>query len=153
MSEPSASTLSNSFLAVRLIALREWPVMAMQGSGPFLVTQWALDPDDPGLDPDDFLLTRSGAWLRFESFLDLDWDLAREEACFDSAAEVMVLLERLPSKAGVERIPASSDQGRRTANRACREVLPAAVYRAVRGEGQPPPDAIRPNPPPNSYLG
>lgn len=147
MSEPSALKLSNSFLAVRLIALHEWPAMAMQGSGPFLVAQRALDPEDPSLDADDFLLTRGGTWLRFEMFLGLDWGLAREEACFDSAAEVMNLLEQLPPKAQVESRPARADGGEQPAGPLCRDVLSAAVHRAVRGKSDLPPYGARPHPP------
>ena len=135
MSDDPGRPLSNSFLAVRLIALHERREEEDKGYGPFLVAQRGIDPQDPEVEPDDFLLTRGGAWLRLQAFLEMGWEEGREAACFPNAAAVMMLLEQLPPRPQVER-PAAESRG----TPACGEVLPAAVLRAIRGGAGPHPD-------------
>lgn len=131
MSEP-AHNLSNSFLAVRLLALREFPLAADQGAGPFLVAQHAVAPDDPEFEARDFLLTRQGTWLLVDDFFRLPWDRRSECALFPSAADVMVLLEQLPPRPAVERLESEAeDRGDEPAHG---DVFDAAILRALRGE-------------------
>lgn len=97
--------LSNSFRAVRLVALREMPRDADLGAGPFLVVQRGIDPTALEVEPRDFVLTRHGAWVPADQLLPLDWDTAERHVLFPVAAEVMELLARLPSSPVVDRAP------------------------------------------------
>lgn len=135
MSELSHN-LSNSFLAVRLLALREFPRESGQGSGPFLVVQHALDPDDPEMEPAHFLLTRQGSWVRVEAYLRWSPDRRAERACFPSAATVIALLEQLPPRPNVERLVASGDGGGAPSAEATPHDDPSdsALLRAIRGD-------------------
>lgn len=129
--------LTNSFLAVRLLALREIPCIEDQGSGPFLVVQRALDPELPVVEPIDFLLTREGAWVPVEAFDGLDWDAGRALAFHPSAADVMTLLQTLPSRPRVQRSveaepPESTTGADATGGGEAGDTFYAAVLRAVR---------------------
>lgn len=121
-------TLSNSFRAVRLVALHEFPRSADQGSGPFLVLQTGIAPGSLEVRPSHFVLTRRGTWLRLGAVERLDWETSREHVLFPVAAEVMELLGRLPavpeveaSAAGEESLDASPAPG------SFREALQRAV--------------------------
>lgn len=98
MTEAAARNLSNSFLAVRLLALHEFPASADLGAGPYLVIQRGLDPSDTAMEPGDFLLTREGAWMPVALFLGRPTPERRDQVCFPAAAEVIELLGRLPAK-------------------------------------------------------
>jgi hypothetical protein len=132
MSDETTHVLTNSFLAVRLLALREQASTLDHGSGPFLVVQHALHPELPEVDPTDFLLTRRGSWLPLDAFVGLDWDEGREQAFFPSAADVMGLLKNLPSRPVVESVPPNS-RGTPGSPDASNHPFFAAVLRAVRG--------------------
>ncbi len=131
MNDEDAHVLTNSFLAVRLIALREQATDADEGVGPFLVVQRGLDPEDPQVVPGDFVLTRDGMWLRVEAFVGLGWDDGHELACFPSAADVIRLLEDLPPRPTVAR--KLERRARQTGANTADDDFFAAVLRAVRG--------------------
>lgn len=134
MSE-TAHNLSNSFLAVRLLALHEFPAAADQGVGPFLVVQHAIDPEDPELEPHDYVLTRRGSWLRVEDYLRLPRDERGEWAGFPSAAEVITLLERLPGRPAVEPCPASAGANPPPSEASAHgDAIDSALLRAIRGD-------------------
>lgn len=105
MSTQTFHNLSNSFRAVRLLALREFPKNADQGSGPFLVVQKGIDPDSLDVEPRLFVLCKHGAWIRVEALEPLTWEEGQQLALFQVAAEVIELLGRLPSKPVVEATP------------------------------------------------
>lgn len=132
MNDETTHVLTNSFLAVRLLALREEPLALDRGSGPFLVVQHALHPELPEVDATDFLLTRRGSWLPLDAFVGLEWDEGRDLAFFPSAAEVMQLLEQLPSRPVVEPLPPRTRKASDEAD-AADDAFFAAVLRAVRG--------------------
>lgn len=150
MSDPDVRNLSNSFLAVRLLALHEFPDTADLGVGPFLVVQHGIDPSNPCLEPDHFLLTRDGAWLPIVAFLGLPLQERRDRACFPDAAEVMNLLEQLPPR------PRVVHENSLPTDEACErsELVPsdddadAALRRAVRWVVPPSPDSSTGNSPP-----
>lgn len=131
MSDENLHTLTNSFLAVRLLALRELPSEADQGAGPFLVVQRGFPPDEVVPEPVDFVLTRRGTWLPVEAFVGLAWDAGRDLAVFPSAAEVMLLLEDLPPRPAIER---ERPGGAEVEAESGDDAFFAAVLRAVRGE-------------------
>lgn len=149
MSEPSHN-LSNSFLAVRLLALREFPPEAGQGSGPFLVVQHGIDPDDAEMEPADFVLTLQGSWIRVEHYLQLSSDDRFERACFPSAAAVIALLEQLPPRPTVERRVASADGSDPPPAEPASHGDPSdsALLRAIRGDVTPSPRGSGELPPP-----
>ena len=132
----TAHNLSNSFLAVRLLALHEFPPAAGLGGGPFLVVQHAVAPDDPELEPRDFLLTRRGTWLPVEDYFRLRPDRRGERACFPSAAEVIALLEHLPSRPTVERREGTEGGGGDPAagDPPWDDAFDAGLLRAIRGD-------------------
>ncbi len=132
MNDETTHVLTNSFLAVRLLALREEPLALDHGSGPFLVVQHALHPELPEVDPTDFLLTRRGSWLPLDAFVGLGWDEGRDLAFFPSAADVMGLLGNLPSRPVVESVPPAS-RGTSGNPDTSDDAFFAAVLRAVRG--------------------
>ena len=137
----SAHNLSNSFLAVRLLALHEFPKDAGQGSGPFLVVQRGIAPDDPEMEPDDFVLTLEGTWLPVEEYFAIAPDDRADRAWFPSAAAVIELLEKLPPRPAVERRKASADDAD-TRPRAADQPrdddrFDAALLRAIRGDTDP----------------
>lgn len=132
MNHETTHVLTNSFLAVRLLALREEPSALDHGSGPFLVVQRALPPDLPEVDATDFLLTRRGTWLPLDAFVGLAWEEGRELAFFPSAAEVMGLLEQLPPRPVVEPPPPKPGKASASSDASDNDFF-AAVLRAVRG--------------------
>lgn len=131
MSGEETHVLTNSFLAVRLIALHEQPEFPDEGVGPFLVVQRGLDPEDVEVVPGDFVLTRNGTWLRVEAFVGLGWEEGHEMACFPSAAEVIRLMEELPPRPTVAR--GSESQAESSDPDAGDQAFFTAVIRAVRG--------------------
>lgn len=122
-----ARTLSNSFRAVRLVALRELPPSADQGAGPFLVLQAGIPPGSLEIRSDHFVLTRGGTWTRLAAVECLDWDSSREKVLFPVAAEVMELLARLPSVPVVEPRPPGAGRDDPPAAGSFREALLRAV--------------------------
>lgn len=102
MSNINLRTITNSFQDVRLGTLASWKARADEfiphdPGGPYVVTQEGYDPDDATLTPDEFILRRSGEWLSLSSFYQLP-EPDRAEFVFRTAAEVMQLMNDLPSK-------------------------------------------------------
>lgn len=63
-----------------------------------MVFQEGYDPEDPKLNPDEFLLGRSGRWLSLSYFYQLPAEERRAEYVFGTAGEIMDVVGNLPSK-------------------------------------------------------
>jgi hypothetical protein len=68
-----------------------------------VVTQEGYDPEDPKVVADEFVLGRSGKWLSIGLFYKLPVPERRAEYIFGTAAEVMQMMQNLPSKVQVVR--------------------------------------------------
>ena len=95
-------SLTNDHRRVRLVSLRQWKHAAeiepRDPGGPYVVTQAGYDPEDPRMEPDEFLIGRSGSWFSAGLFFKLPGPLRRSEFVFGTAAEVIELFESLPSR-------------------------------------------------------
>lgn len=99
--------ITNNYRDVRLISLRNWKhsgeIESRDTFGPYVIYQAGFDPEDLRMTPTDFVLGRSGAWVRLAIFLSLDAEVRRQEFIFGTASEVMALLEQLGSELRVIR--------------------------------------------------
>lgn len=112
MSQANLRNLTNHFQDVHLIGLRNWKAAAdispRDRGGPYLVAQEGYDPDDLRVRADEFVLGRSGKWVSVGSYLTLPLETRRVEFIFGTAAEVMRLMQHLPSRAEVLRLQSES---------------------------------------------
>ena len=101
----STQRLTNHFSACRLISLAQTRVAAdfpgRDTNGPYLIAQEGYAPGDPAMRSGEYLLGRSGAWLGTHWFIRLPVPERRQEFFFSTVAEVMALMEDLPSAARV----------------------------------------------------
>ena len=72
-------------------------------NGPYIVIQEGYDPDDPKMLGDQFVLGRAGRWLPLGRFFQVPVAERRAEFVFGTAAEVMQVMQDLPSKVGMLR--------------------------------------------------
>lgn len=104
MSDPDLNTrsLSNSFQDMRLLSLASWSKASefnpRDKAGPYVVTQQGYDPLDMTMTSDEFILGRSGGWLRLRAFYALSIDQRRAEFVFGTAAEAIQAVGNLSSK-------------------------------------------------------
>lgn len=107
MSQAASRSITNSFQDVRLISLASWSRAAeinpRDARGPYVVLQEGYDPGDLTMNPDEFLLGRSGRWLSLGLFYRLPVEQRRGEFVFGTVAEVMNVLGTLSSKVAVFR--------------------------------------------------
>lgn len=105
MSNSSSRSLSNNFQDVRLVSLASWSkaaeIQPRDPRGPYVVIQEGYDPADFAMNPDEFILGRSGKWLSIAFFYRLPVAERRQEYVFGTAAEVMRVLGNLTSKVAV----------------------------------------------------
>jgi len=94
--------ITNSFRDVRLMSLASWKqaqeITPRDRHGPYVVMQEGFDPHDLTMTADEFVLGRSGKWLSVGYFYKMSIPERREEFVFGTAAEVMQVMEQLPSK-------------------------------------------------------
>jgi hypothetical protein len=113
MSNLNLRNITNSFQDVRLASLASWrqagEFTPRDHGGPYVVTQEGYDPEDPKVIPDEFVLGRSGKWLPVGLFYKLPVPDRRAEYIFGTAAEVMELMQNLPSNAVIVRPGRPSD--------------------------------------------
>ena len=113
MSNVNLRNITNSFQDVRLVSLSSWrqanEIMPRDRGGPYVVMQEGFDPDDMTMTADEFVLGRSGKWLSLSYFYRMSVPERRNEFVFGTAAEVMQIMEQLPSKVALLR-PSSKDQ-------------------------------------------
>lgn len=105
MSNSSSRSLSNNFQDVRLVSLASWSkaaeIQPRDPHGPYVVTQEGYDPADFTMNPDEFILGRSGKWLSLALFYRLPVAERRQEYVFGTAGDVMRVLGNLTSKVAV----------------------------------------------------
>jgi hypothetical protein len=108
-------TITNSYQDVRLISLKNWKsageIAARDHGGPYVISQEGYAPKDLTCEPDEFLLSRSGEWLSLGLFFRLPPEVRRREFMFGTVAEVIQLLEGLPSDAVLWEDQKASDGG------------------------------------------
>jgi hypothetical protein len=107
MSNINLRNITNSFRDVRLVSLSSWrqaqEINPRDRGGPYVVMQEGFDPDDMTMTADEFLLGRSGKWLSVGYFYRMSVPERRSEFVFGTAAEVMQMMEHLPSKVALVR--------------------------------------------------
>jgi hypothetical protein len=107
MSNMKLRNITNSFQDVRLASLASWrqanEFNPRDRGGPYVVLQEGYDPEDPKVIADEFVLGRSGKWLPLGLFYRMPVPERRAEFIFGTAAEVMEMMGRLPSKVQVVR--------------------------------------------------
>ena len=103
MSNLNLRNLSNDFLDVRLVSLASWrqasEITPRDRGGPYMVLQEGYDPQNLKPVADEFVLGRSGKWLPLGLFFSMSVEDRRAEFVFGTAAEVMAMMQGLPSKA------------------------------------------------------
>jgi hypothetical protein len=136
MSNLNLRNISNSFQDVRLASLASWrqanEFNPRDRGGPYVVLQEGYDPEDPKVIADEFVLGRSGKWLSLGLFYRMPVPERRAEFIFGTAAEVMEMMGRLPSKVQVVR-PGPPAEGEPAAPET--DEMAAALQAA---KGQPP---------------
>jgi hypothetical protein len=105
MSNLNLRSISNHFEDVRLVSLRSWrqaaEILPRDRGGPYVVLQEGYDPADIKMVGAEFIIGRSGQWLPLAHFYRLSIAERREEFVFGTAAEVMEMMGRLPTKAAI----------------------------------------------------
>jgi len=103
--------ITNSFRDVQLVSLSSWrqanQIEPRDRGGPYVVLQEGYDPTDTKMVGREFILGRSGKWLALEHFYKLPVPERRDEFVFGRAADVMVMMEGLPSKVQMLSAPES----------------------------------------------
>jgi hypothetical protein len=102
MSDLNLHTITNHFQDAKLASLRSWQkaseITRRDQGGPYVVLQEGYDPDDMQMNPNEFILGRSGKWLVLGRFYKLNVAERREEFVFGTAGEVMQMMGELPPK-------------------------------------------------------
>src|SRR5206468_1395175 len=103
MDKLNLRSITNSFLDVRLVSLASWrqasEFVPRDRGGPYVVLQDGYDPADAKMTPDEFVLGRAGHWLPLGRFFKMPVADRRAQFVFGTVAEVMRIMENLPSKA------------------------------------------------------
>jgi hypothetical protein len=106
MSNINLRNITNNYQDVRLGSLASWSraheFIPHDPGGPYVVTQEGYDPDDAKMTPDEFILRRSGEWLSLTFFFQMP-EPDRAEFVFRTAAEVIQVMNDLPSKVQIIR--------------------------------------------------
>jgi hypothetical protein len=93
------ATVTNDFARFTIVNLDpESPAR-----GPFIVSQQGSDPQDPKVQVCTYLLTRDGEWVRWASVFAVPGGMA-DDLLFDSAKEMVEVVERLTGKAKFRRL-------------------------------------------------
>ena len=94
-------SITNSYQDVRLLSLKEWKRAAeiepRDQGGPYMVSQEGYDPEVAKPRRDEFVLGKSGEWVRLSLFFQLPGEVRREEFVFGMASEVIQLMDSLSS--------------------------------------------------------
>ncbi len=102
MSNVYLRKITNSFQDVRLVSLASWKqaneISPRDRNGPYIVIQEGYDPDDPKMLGDQFVLGRAGQWLSLGQFFKMSVAERRAEFVFGTTAEVIQVMQDLPSK-------------------------------------------------------
>ncbi len=107
MSNINLRNITNSFRDVRLVSLATWrkavEITPRDRGGPYVVLQEGFDPEDMTMTPDEFVLGRAGKWLSIAYFYRMSIPERRAEYVFGTAAEIMQMMNNLPSKVSLLR--------------------------------------------------
>jgi hypothetical protein len=102
MSNPNLRNITNHFQDAHLVSLASWKnaneIAPRDRNGPYVVLQEGYDPEDMRMLADEFILGRSGKWLSLGLFYKLPVPERRAEFVFGTAAEVIQMMNDLPSK-------------------------------------------------------
>jgi len=102
MNNLNLRTITNDFLCVRLLSLASWrqasQILPRDHGGPYVILQEGYAPNDTKMIADEFILGRSGQWLSLGYFYKLAVVDRRAEFVFGTAAEVMQMMEELPTQ-------------------------------------------------------
>ncbi|HEX7862267.1 MAG TPA: hypothetical protein VF773_18165 [Verrucomicrobiae bacterium] len=113
MANINLRNITNSFQDVRLVSLASWrqaqEINPRDRGGPYVVLQEGFDPEDMAMNPDEFVLGRSGRWLPLAYFYRMSVPERRSEFVFGTAAEVMQMMGNLPSKVVLVRPTSKED--------------------------------------------
>lgn len=113
MSNLNLRNITNSFQDVRLASLASWKqageVTPRDRNGPYVILQEGYDPEDIKVTADEFVLGRSGKWLSLGYFYKMPVPERRAEFVFGTVAEVMQMMDNLPSQAQIIR-PGAKDE-------------------------------------------
>jgi hypothetical protein len=119
MDRENLRILTNAYFDVRLISLKDWPRASefetRDPGGPFVIVQEGFAPDDVEAEPDEFVLARCGQWLPIAFFLGIPLEQRCADFVFGTMAELIELLESLPSKAAVMPLPNAGDSAQAAA--------------------------------------
>jgi hypothetical protein len=109
MINPNLRNLTNHFQDVRLVSLNSWrqanEIVPRDRGGPYIVLQEGYDPGDLRMIGREFILGRSGQWLALEHFYHLPIADRRAEFVFGQAAEVIQMMNELPTKVAMMNRP------------------------------------------------
>jgi hypothetical protein len=97
-------TITNSHLDVQI-----WDLDPSERRGPFVVVQAGCAPGDETVQDRFYLLRRDGVWVDISYYLVHPRPEAMDEAVFDSAAEIIQLVEGLPARPRVADLKASKE--------------------------------------------
>jgi hypothetical protein len=115
MSNPNLRNITNHFLDARLVSLASWrnanEISPRDRNGPYVVLQEGYDPEDMRMLADEFILGRSGKWLSLGFFYKLPVPERRAEFVFGTAAEVIQMMNDLPSKVVMFARPQTQEAG------------------------------------------
>jgi hypothetical protein len=136
MSNLNLRNITNHFQDVRLVSLASWKQAnefnPRDRGGPYVVMQEGYDPEDPKVIAEEFVLGRSGKWISLGLFYRSPVPERRAEFIFGTMAEVMQMMNNLPSKVEIIRPGAEAE----TAPTATEPDEMAAAIQA--GKSQPP---------------
>ncbi|MGZ4962400.1 MAG: hypothetical protein ACXWKG_15365 [Limisphaerales bacterium] len=106
--------ITNNFHDVRLASLASWrqanEFFPRDHGGPYVVLQEGYDPQDMKMRADEFILGRSGKWLRLGLFYQMPVRERRAEFVFGTAAEVMKVMGELPAKVSTFATPEGAEE-------------------------------------------
>ena len=121
MNNINPRNITNFFQDVRLVSLTSLPfaneITPRDHGGPYMVVQEGYDPEDAKSVADEFVLGRSGEWLSLSYYFRIEVAERRTEYVFGTAAEIMELMESLPSTVAIIRLSGSASSGPITSDR------------------------------------
>jgi hypothetical protein len=99
--------ITNHYHDVRLVSLSTWKqaneITPRDRNGPYVILQEGYDPEDLKMTADEFVLGRSGKWLSVGYFYKMPVPDRRAEFVFGTVAEIIQMMNSLPSKVSLFR--------------------------------------------------
>ena len=129
--------ITNHYVDVRLVSLSTWRQASefapRDRNGPYVILQEGYDPEDVRMIAEEFVLGRSGKWLSLGYFFRMPVPERRAEFIFGTVAEVIQLMNNLPSKAEL-----LHPGGKEQADTPPENDEMAAAFHAAKGKSSPP---------------